>query len=319
MNPGRRVLLAGLAGLPAALQPVRPALAGRKAAVEVLVGARPGSPPDLWARSVAPFLERHWPRLAVGVRNSPGRLGLDALAQLAAAPPDGRLVGVVTTPALIARAIEAGEPPPFERVEMLAAVAEEPILLVAPAGAGATDLATLQHLGPRGLLGTPPPGTAAQLAALRVEERLGLSQIAFPSPSAVRQAVLGGNVAAAMLNMSDAIGGLRDGRLLAVAVAAAARSPQLPDVPTFREQGVELLAASHRGFALPRAVAGPMRAALIAGLRRAVEDPEFVTQAASLGYAPRFLGPEDWEVILRRSDAALRHRWQVEPWLPGPR
>lgn len=303
------LLLAAGAALPA------PALAARRNAVELLVGAPGGSPADLWARSVAPFLERCLPRLALTVRNHPGRAGLEAVALLATARPEQKLISVVTTPLLLARAVEAGEVSPADRIAPLASVIEESMVLVG-APAGPPDIEGLRALAERGTLGTPPPGSAAHFAAMRLQGRLDLARLAFPSGAAARQAAMSGHVAAAMLAMPDAIAGLREGKLLGIGIAAARRSALVPDLPTLREQGLDLVAAAQRGFALNAAAPEPFRASLLAGLEAMAADPDFAEQAASLGQNARFLGPEAWRRVLTRADGELRRLWAEEPWLP---
>ncbi len=303
------LLLAGAALLPA------PALATRRNPVELLVGAPGGSPADLWARGVAPFLERCLPRLTLAVRNHPGRAGLEAVALLAAARPEQKVVGVVTTPLLLARAVEAGEASPAERIAPLAAVIEESMVLVG-APAGPPDLAALRGLGERGTLGTPPPGSAAHFAGLRLEGRLDLARLAFPSAAAARQAAMSGHVAAAMLAMPDAIAALREGKLLGIGIAAARRSALAPEMPTLREQGLDLVAAAQRGFALNPAAPEAFRTSLLAGLEAMAADQDFAAQAATLGQNARFLGPEAWGRVLARADGELRRLWAEEPWLP---
>jgi tripartite-type tricarboxylate transporter receptor subunit TctC len=307
----RRALLA----LPLALGAGGTAQAKRRNTIDLLVGAPAGTPPDLWARSVAPFLERHWRRVAVGVRNHPGRGGLEALTLLAAAPPDHKLIGVVTAPLLLARAIESGEVSPIERVLPLAAVLEESMVLVGPP-TGPADLPALRAGAAGGPLGTPPPGSAGHVAALRLDGRLDLPVLAFPSGAAARQAALSGHVAAAMLSLPDAIAALREGRLVGLGIAAARRSTLLPELPTLREQGIDLVASAQRGFALPPGVGDAERDALLAGLEAVVADPDFVAQAAAQGQTARFLGPAAWVRLLSRVDAELRRRWQEEAWLP---
>jgi tripartite-type tricarboxylate transporter receptor subunit TctC len=302
-------------GLSAGLLLPAPALASRRNMVDLLVGAPAGSSADLWTRGIAPFLERAWPRLAITVRNHPGRAGLEAVALLAAARPEQKMLGVVTTPLLLARAVEAGEVSPVERIAPLAAVIEEGMVLVG-ALAGPPDLAALRRLGERGTLGTPPAGSAAHFAALRLDGRMELARLAFPSAAAARQAASSGHVAAAMLALPDAITGLREGRLLGLGIAAARRSPLLPELATLREQGVDLVASAQRGFALNPAAPEGFRSALLAGLEAMSADPDFAIQAAGLGQTPRFLGPEAWGRLLARADAELRRRWAEEPWLP---
>jgi tripartite-type tricarboxylate transporter receptor subunit TctC len=312
MEGGRRQLI-GLAAA-TALASGRAHAGGAKRAVEVrlLVGAASGSPTDLWARALAPFLERHWPRLAVGVTNRPGRGGLAAARQLADAPADGKLLSVVATPLLLARCIERSEEALLDRLDFLAAVAEEPLVLVSSASGTISDLEGLKELGDQGVLGTPPPGSTGMLAAHELADAgFSLARLAFPS------AAVAGNLSAALVPLSDAIASIRDGRLNGLALAATQRLEMLPEVPSFQEQGVKLVAQTHRGLVAPLGVSATRRTRMVAGLQSMVADPEFAAQAADLGYLPRFLGPEAWAESLRESRAALRERWHNEPWLPG--
>ncbi|RYJ01723.1 MAG: hypothetical protein EON47_09840, partial [Acetobacteraceae bacterium] len=174
-------------------------MAGQPAAgqaVALLVGAAAGSGPDLWARSFAPFLERHWPHAAIMVLIRPGEGGLLAARALAAAAPDGRVIGSVATPQLLARAVEAGTADIGERLEFLAAVAEEPLVLVGHPGTVA-DLAALRGLAGPVILGTPAPGSAAQLAGVALAPGLAATPpglLAFPTAAGARQAVIAGNI-----------------------------------------------------------------------------------------------------------------------------
>ena len=119
-----------------------------------------------------------------------------------------------------------------------------------------------------------------------------------------------------MLALPDAIAGLREGRLVGLGVASARRSSLLPETPTLREQGVDLVASAQRGFALSPAAPEGFRAALLAALESMATDQDFATQAEGLGQAPRFLGPEGWGRLLARADGELRRLWAEEPWLP---
>ena len=310
MTTPRRTALAILAGL--ALPGI--AQAGRREPVEMLVPAAPGSAPDRWARGMAPFLERAWPRQPVIVRNHPGRHGLDALGELAQA---GRrkVVGVLTTPLILARAVETAEASPLTRISPLAALIEEPVILVtAPGGAGSVE--ALRDAAPGVALGTPPAGTGPHLAGLRLAEGAGLPLLVFPSASAARQAAAAGHVAAAVLTLPDAIGYLRDNRLVALAVASSRRIALLPDLPTLREAGLEALGATRRGFALSPDAPPEWRSLLLAGLETLASDPDLAAQCAENGQVPRFLGHEAWSALLTRQDQELRRRWREDPWLP---
>ena len=161
--------------------------------LRLVVGAPRGTGADRWARGFAPFLERHWQRSGIALSNQPGEGGLTAARAIAAAPPDGITIGLVAVPSLIARAVERGAIGLINELAFVAAVTEEPVVLVAPPG---TDLASLRERGPAGMIGCPPPGSAGQLLAVELAPTLGLTPLAFPNAAAARQAVLAGMQAA---------------------------------------------------------------------------------------------------------------------------
>ncbi len=308
--PRRTLLLAALAAPGVARAGTRP-----RDPLELVISAPPGSPADRWARGIAPFLERAGPRTPLAVRNRPGRGGLEALSALASVGRDRRVIGTVTSPVLLARAIEAGEPSPLERLAPLAALVEEPVLLVAAPG-GPADLDELRHGTRSTPIGTPPPGTGAHVTGLRLAERAGLPILAFPSAAAARQAAAAGHIAAAVLTLPDALGYLREGKLMGLGVASRTRTPLLPEVPTQREGGLELLGATRRGLALGPEAPAEWRAHLAAGLQKLADDPDLAAYCAENGQVPRFLGPEAWSSLLARQDEELRRRWREQPWLP---
>ena len=293
-----------------------PALAGTPATL--LVGAPGGSGPDLWARGVAPFLERHWARATITVVNRPGNGGLAAARVLAAAAPDGLTLGAVGTPVLLARAVEQGELALMERLSFVASVAEEPLLLVASAASAAPVAETLRSLPPSTLLGLPPGGSAAQLVGASLAAQLGLTPFAFANSAAVRQAVQSGHIQLAMLAAPDVMALLREGRLTAIAVAAERRTPLLPETPAMREIGLRLAARACRGFALPGGTPLPAVNALAQALRAVVQDPEFVAQADAFGYRPDFQGPDEWMGQVRATAVDLSARWRSDPWMQRP-
>jgi tripartite-type tricarboxylate transporter receptor subunit TctC len=311
MKAGRRALLAGLG---AGLVLARPAAAMRREPAELLVPAPAGSAADRWARGLVPFLERAWRGQRLALRNLPGRGGLDGLAALAAAG-EQRLIGMLTTPVLLARAVERDEASPLGRVRPLAALVEEPVVLVTAPG-GPADLDALRSAALGAPLAAPPPGTGAHVTAMRLADRTGLPLLAFPSAAAARQAALAGHAPAAVLTLPDVLAQLRDARLVAIGLAAPNRLPLLPELPTLREAGLDLFGATRRGFALAPAADPAWQAWLLAGLETLAADPDLATQCAELGQVPRFMGPAAWGSLLARQDEALRRRWREEPWLP---
>lgn len=314
----RRALL----GAALAFGIVRPAWAGR--AIKLIVGASPGAPRDIAARSFAPFLERHLPHARVTVVNRPGGAGLAAYRELAAADPSGLTLGWVATPTLPARTVDRqGTDTLLRRLRLLGAVAKEPIAFVSSSG---SPLATAPDLVARSAedaaavpLATPPAGSPAHLTALMLQAIAGtrLNIVAFPSAAAAREAALSGNAAAASLELGDAIEALRDGTLSGLGLAAHARTAAFPDIPPLRDGGLELAAAVRRGLAVPNGLADDMAAPLAEALRAVVADPEFLDQADASGFVATWMDGPDWTTLAQGECQELRGLWRVAPWLPS--
>ena len=269
----RRLLLAGAAAL--ALAPS---------------GPRGGNHQPSWSAPRPARRRMRW--RAPSPRSSPGICPLRASrsATFTAAPglprsrrspqaePTGATLGWVATPTLPARMVDRGVDDLLRRITLLGAVQKEPIAIVSPA---ATPLSSVQDIVTRAAddaeavpLGTPPPGSPPHLAALRLQALAGtrLNIVAFPSAAAARQAAVSGNVAAAALGLSSAIGDLREGRLVGLGIAATSRADAFPDMPPLRDSGLDLSAVIRRGLAAPAGLSEPMARQLNRALQAVVED-----------------------------------------------
>ncbi|SHK15566.1 Tripartite-type tricarboxylate transporter, receptor component TctC [Roseomonas rosea] len=315
----RRALLGTLAGtLALAARPAGAQMAipyvppvSRPKALTLLVGGPAGSGTDLWVRGFAPFLERHLKQVQVTIANRVGGGGLTAMRDLAEARPDGTVLAYAATPFHIVRAVERDAAPLLDRIAFLGAVTEEPVALLATPG---TELDQLRIRGGTRPLGLPPPVSAASVAAAELAQLLPMEQLHFPSAAAARQAAASGNVAAALLAISEAAGAVREGKLALLGIAAPARHPQWPETPTLRELGMPVEGALRRGIAAPAGIAPAASAAVIRALRAAVTDPEFLAQAEARGILPVFRDAEAWTALVHHDRAELRHRWETSPW-----
>lgn len=300
------------------------AMAGMARAADsltILLGAKAGSAPDEILRSFVPVLARHLTSVNFDVRNIPGSAGLAAAQATAAAPPTGAILGWAATPVLSARMVDRGADDLLRRTLLLGAVQREPIAFVAVTN---TSLGSVQDVIGRSAedadgvpLGTPPPGSPPHLAALRLQALAGtrLNIVTFPSASAARQAAVAGNVAAAVLGLSSAIGDLRGGRLTGLGVADDNRSEVFQDMPTLRDSGLDMSAVIYRGLAAPAGLPDGMATQLRQSLEAAANDPDFGDQANLGGYSAAWTNGEDWTAIATSEQTDLAKLWATEPWL----
>lgn len=312
---GRRRIAAGGAALLAGWLAGPVLAAPPRRTLTLLVGAPAGSPTDLRARSLVPFLERHLTRHAIVVANLPGTGGLEAARRVADAGGGPAMLGIVSAPALLARCIQDNDAGLPDRLAWFGPLLVEPLLLVAsPDGQGLRLAATGAE---ERLIGCGPTGSGSHLAALRLAAALpGARALPFASAAAARRAAAAGHVAAALLPAPDLRRPLATGRVVPLAAAASARLPWLPAVPTLAELGLPLSAAVERGLVAPAGTpAGPRLAAAILALRA---DPEFVAWTEDLGALAGEGDPAAWAARLAQERSALAAQWARLPWAePG--
>ncbi|MCS6931447.1 MAG: tripartite tricarboxylate transporter substrate-binding protein [Acetobacteraceae bacterium] len=313
---GRRRILAAGGGALLVGALAAPALAApQRRTLTLLVGAPAGSPTDLRARSLVPFLERHLTRHTIVVGNLPGTGGLEAARQVAGAGGASSMLGIVSTPALLARCIQDADPDLPDRLAWFGPLLVEPLLLVAgPDGQGLRLVAN----GRDGrVVGCGPAGSGSHLAAIRLAAALpGVRVLPFASSAAAQRAAAAGHIAAALLPAPDLRRAITVGGVLPVAVAAASRLSWLPAVPTLAERGLPLVAAVERGLVAPAGLSAASRlAAAILNLRA---DPEFVAWTEELGARPGEGDPAAWATRLAEERRELAAQWSRMPWVePG--
>jgi tripartite-type tricarboxylate transporter receptor subunit TctC len=234
------------------------------------------------------------------------------------------VLGWAVTPTLPARCVDSGGAANLlERVRLIGGVMKEPIALVTrkeSALASAQDIIRRSSENDEAVpLGTPPAGSPAHLAALRLQAVAGvnLNIVAFPSAGAAREAALLGNVEAAMLALGEAIEALRDGSLSGLGIAARDRAEAFPQMPPLRESGLRLSAAIRRGLAAPIAVPEALAAGLAGALRELADDPEFQAEADANGFIAVWLDDARWTEQARLEQVGLGQLWRAQPWLPA--
>jgi tripartite-type tricarboxylate transporter receptor subunit TctC len=305
MPLARRSLLALAAALPAgAAQAAFP-----ERAVSLLVGYGAGGATDVIARALA---ERAGPLLGqpVVVLNLPGAGGTLASDRTAKAAPDGHTILLIANAHAVAPGLYASLP--YDTVGDFAPVAfigQSANVLVVPAMAPDTDLAGLAARAKA----SPVPlrtGSAAlagfQPAHQLLREALGIQLEAVPYRSGPQGQtdLIAGRLDLMVSNVLEVVEHVKAGRLRALAVTSAGRTPLLPEVPTFAELGVPALQAdSWFGILAPRATPPAALDRLHAALEAAMLDPALQARLTSLGILPQPMTRAEWETFLAQQTA----------------
>jgi tripartite-type tricarboxylate transporter receptor subunit TctC len=288
--------------------------------IEMIVAFSPGGGTDVAARSIEPFIEE-----ALGaditVRNVPGAGGEVGFTELANAEPDGYTIGFINVPAIFAYSYERETRYSRDSFAPIANLVYDPGIFAVRAD---SEFETLQDLIDYGVenpgalpIGTSgSTGSSEHLAILNFQRLTGASynHAPFGSTAPLRTALLGGHIPVAAFNLSEAVQFEEAGDLRILGVMAAERSAMAPDVPSFAEQGVDLVAGSSRGIAAPAGVPQEILDAISGAIADAMEADEYVSNAMSANIPLDYMDAEEYGAFLDNTDSALAEIWEQTPW-----
>jgi tripartite-type tricarboxylate transporter receptor subunit TctC len=266
-----------------------------------------GGGTDLVGRQVAALMEKDLGKPVVVV-NKPGGGGMVGFQFIAAAKPDGYTIGLTTNSMLLQKYF-APNHLPYQQLNNFIMVNYDPAALTVPANSpfnSPADFIKAAKEKPSTLrVSNSGPGGIWHVSAMLFEQAAGIRLVHVPydggNPAAV--AAAGGHVEATFASPSECSSLIAAGKLKVLAITSEDRLPEFPDVPTFKERGVDVVSGVWRAIAAPAKTPASIIARLEAAVKNAIETPEYKTflKNANLGF--RYLGSKDMAVLLAKQDA----------------
>ncbi len=286
--------------------------------IEIVVGFAPGGGTDITARTLATYLEKELGGSVVIVNKS-GASGAIGLSYVARAKPDGHTLGMTNMPGLLTIPIEreAGYVP--SDFTYLANLVRDPCAFSVSVNSPyktLADLVAAAKANPGKIsVSTSGIGTDDHLQMVFFEKATGtkLNHVPFNGAAPQRNAVFGGHTDVGGMNIGEAMpySGIN---LRILAQAAEVRSVLAPEVPTFKEQGVDVVLASERGLVGPKGLSKEVKEKLETALSKIAKNPEFVKQIRSQFTEIDYLPSDAWQARLTRADGDLRALWKTQRW-----
>jgi tripartite-type tricarboxylate transporter receptor subunit TctC len=314
----RRALL-GATVLLAAPRIARAAWPGDRP-IEVIVPYPPAGGGDTMARMVINQVGKHLPGARFVVSNRVGAGGQLGFEATFSAPPDGYTVGLITNTALHGQPLERRVRYRPREFSFIANVVYDPgaFWVDARSSLGSlADLAAAARAAPETLgVGTAGVGSDDHLLMMAFEDATGtrLLHVPYNGTAPTLRDLLGGRLAVGGFNAGEGGQLYREGRIRCLGQAGAERWAGLPDVPSFREQGVDIISASARGFAGPPRMPVEILERYRAAFAAAMADPEFLGEAERLGVPVRPLIGEAYRRMMAEEDERMQALWRRRPW-----
>jgi tripartite-type tricarboxylate transporter receptor subunit TctC len=271
--------------------------------VRIIVGFAPGGPNDISARLIGAWLSERLGQQFI-IDNRPGAASNLATEMVARAPPDGYTLLMIATVATInATLYEHLNFNFINDIAPIAGIMRAPnILVVNPAFPAKTLAEFIAHAkaNPHKInIATPGTGTGPHMCAELFQRMAGvdLVEVAYRGSGPALVDLLAGQVDA-YFDVGSVIEYVRAGKLRALAVTSATRSPALPDVPTVGEFVPDFEVTSWFGIGAPKRTLVEIIDKLNREINAGLADPKIKERLADLGGAPMPMTPAEFGKLI---------------------
>lgn len=302
-------------GALAALAPVGRALAQLSGNASIVSGFPAGGMGDHVARPLAEKLRGKY-ATGVVVESKTGAGGRIAVEYVKRAAPDGlTILQIPSSPmTLYPNTYKKLNYDPLADFVPVTSTVNYAFVLTAGTGLPAEVKTVADYLKwakahpPQASYGVPAAGSALHFVGMMLQKASGteLTAVAYRGGAPLLNDVLGGQVPVSVSVLGEVMPHIRAGKLRGLAVSSAQRSPFLPEVPTFVEQGFpDIVMQEWLGWFLPARAPAETVQRLNALVREGLASPEFVEALAKVGLQPVHQSADEFARIVR----ADKQRW----------
>ncbi|MDR7867773.1 MAG: tripartite tricarboxylate transporter substrate binding protein [Sporomusaceae bacterium] len=250
-------------------------------AISIIVPFAAGGGTDAVARSIAKYAEPVFGQ-PVTVVNKVGANGATGMTEGVNSPADGYMVTMVTVET-VTNPIQGNvkwKPTDFKAVMQVNSDASAVTVPVDSPFKTLQDLLKAAKEKPGTLkVGTVAPGAIWHTAGLGLQEKADVKFNLVPYPGGAAPIItdlLGGHLDATTVSAAEVSQHVKAGKLRILAVLAPERLKGFPNIPTAKEQGVDVAVATWRGLAVPAKTPDAVVKTLHDGFKKSMDDPKFI-------------------------------------------
>jgi len=256
--------------------------------ITLIVAWPAGGGSDISMRLLSDALSKQI-KVPVVVLNKPGAGGAIGHREIANAKPDGYTIGMFSSGGIALPYLNA-QANTFDELQPIAFFGEDPSALEVSTASGIGSLKEFierARANPGKIKnGNDQPGGASFIAIALYEKKLNVkvTRVSYAGYAPTVTALMAGEVDSATVPIPDTIEQHKAGKLKILGVSAAARHFMAPDIPTFREQGFDVVVGTWRCIAGPKGIPEDRLRFLETNIVAALKDPEFQDKAKQAGF-----------------------------------
>jgi tripartite-type tricarboxylate transporter receptor subunit TctC len=257
------------------------------------------------------------------VENRTGAAGTIGTQMVATSPADGYtiMIGGMTTHVLAPASYASLTYDPIKDFTTIGRIGTSAILVVATKDFPANDLRGLIAMAKKGdqiQYGTWGVGSTGHFCAEILSQKAGirLEHVPFSGAAKVANDLLGGHISLGLLDMATATPLVRDGKLKGLATCGD-RSPSLPDVASYKDQGIDFERSLSWVMYAPAAIPDIAAKKLSAALKESIAEPDMTERLLALGVTADFIPGEKqrdvnasdieaWKVVAKEAKIEIK-------------
>ncbi|WP_110688928.1 Bug family tripartite tricarboxylate transporter substrate binding protein [Salinicola endophyticus] len=287
--------------------------------IDMIVGFAAGGGTDVMARTIAPYLEKYLGNdVSVVVKNMPGASGQIGVTAVAEADPDGYTLGTYNLPGAMARTLDRHADYNADSFTYLANIVNDPNVIVTPKNSDIDSMDKLVEAAK-----ARAGAVTVAMSSLGGDDHFFLQKLSdvtdadytvvpFSGSAPARSALMGGHVTMGIINVSEVVA-FRD-ELNVLGIASEKRSPMAEDIPTFKEQGFDLVNGALRGFVAPAGLPDDVESKLLAAFQKTYDDPDFQKAMQRSGNPTELALGEQFKALNAEQLELAKRIWETHPW-----
>jgi tripartite-type tricarboxylate transporter receptor subunit TctC len=247
-----------------------------------------GGGSDISMRLLADALSKQI-KVPVVVLNKPGAGGAIGHREIATTKPDGYTIGMFSSGGIALPYMNA-QANTIDELQPLAFFGEDPNALQVSVASGIgslKDYVERARANPGKIKnGNDQPGGSSYIAVALYEKQLGIkvTRVSYGGFAPTVTALMAGEVDSATVAIPDTIEQHKSGKLKILGVSATGRHFMAPEIPTFREQGFDVVVGAWRCLVGPKGIPEDRLRFLESHIAAALKDSDFQAKARQAGF-----------------------------------
>ena len=276
--------------------------------IQVIVPFAPGGSNDVLARAVANVWRKHSPQPMV-VITKPGAGGVLGVEYVVRSRPDGYTIylGQGSSPDLTIPHFQKMPYDPFKDLAPVARLSVHSVVICVSAKSPISSIKDLIAYAKAGNKVTAAASVATgvvdiTLKAMAKRANFPITVVPFTGGADAVTALAGGHLTMGGGHPSEVMPHIKSGRFKAIAVALDKRDPTLPNIPTLKEQGIDVITwGSVKGVAGPAATPPVVIEYLASTLKKVSEDKDYKKSMAAVYQPIMYQNTKEWTAFLKKA------------------